>query len=143
MTRGTTIDVGCLIRPATERQLRMFQRTLGPLPEETTRVIAPKGAKSILLSRKEASSEGAEMIAKKMEGRIATVKEVVMDLAIVEKLKTRMKLEEAMVFVDCSGVRRRDVWHQIDRKNKRLIEIDEEQAKKLPWNERLFVGSGD
>jgi hypothetical protein len=68
------------------------------------------------------------------DGRqLANITDLVMDKQFIEKAR------HDWCWLDYKDLPNQIGWYQIDRNNKVLTKIEEEQAKKLEWHERLFI----
>ena len=118
-----------------KRQLSMFQRTVGP-PSDASKVALPKRLlrKPFLrLSKKDVSFDKAMELAKTEGGRLATLREAVMDKRFM------LHYAGTWFFVGCKEAPKKNGWYRISRQNGRLEAVPQAIAETLPMDERLYV----
>ena len=124
------------LNPNSEKQLRMFKRTVGTA-QDPTRVSLPReaGPVEISLSKETTSCNGAKKLAESHGGRLATAFEFIMDFpGSIEEYSGKS------IFVDWKNTALLGGgFYQIDRKAKRLKPVHTTIALTLPWYERLYI----
>ena len=141
MSLSTRINLSTCIRPLEERQLRMFQRAIGNIPD-IPKVIFPYKKETLTLSAQKVTREEVHTAVRdRYRERAATLLDAVMD----PKFSKRLRFDT--VWVDGGVITilpkpepyPTNKWYHINREKHTITPLSNYNEPNLEWHERLCI----
>ena len=119
------------IRPMGEKQLRMFQRTMGRALD-TQRIKTLNKQVPVYLSGMPVDFKKAHALG--IRNRLATLEEAVLDINILNKLN-----ESTYFFIGWRGFPEKMGWYRINRSAHCIAPMPTINATQFKWDRKLFI----